>query len=49
MRTLAGKNKVVASITESESEDEEARIHLEGIVVETDRPEPVSAGHSEET
>ena len=49
---FTGKNKVVVSVKEAASEDLEPSLLLEGVVVEskeTDEPEAVGAGHTDET
>jgi len=50
---FAGKNKVVAGVKKLTDEDDRPALLLEGVTVEvpqeTDEPEAVGAGHSEET
>ncbi len=46
---FTGKNKVVVTVDQTDGEDEKSKLKLEGVFVETDKPEPVGAGHGEET
>ena len=47
---FAGKNKVVASVKQPETEDDLAMLRLDGVLVETEEePEPVGAGNADET
>ncbi|MCH8967395.1 MAG: ATP-dependent Clp protease ATP-binding subunit, partial [Planctomycetes bacterium] len=46
---FAGKNKIVVSAKEDSEGEEKTSLHIEAIVVESDEPEPVAAGHADET
>jgi ATP-dependent Clp protease ATP-binding subunit ClpC len=47
---FAGKNKVVATVKQPETEDDLAMLRLDGVLVETEEePEPVGAGNADET
>ena len=46
---FTGKNKIVVSVKQPESEGEEAKLNLEGVIVETHEPEPVGARITDET
>ena len=47
---FAGKNKVIVTVDKDESDGKEPSLSLEATVVESgDPPEPVTAGHGDET
>ncbi len=46
---FASKNKVIVSVKPAASDDEEATLALEGLVVAKEEPEPVAASHTDET
>ncbi len=46
---FAGKNKVIVTVTPIKSDDDEAKLQLDGVIVETDKPEPVGAAPGDQT
>ena len=50
-REFESKNKVIVTVNQPASDDEKVRLQLEGVTVETpgEQPEPLVAGHTEET
>ena len=46
---FAGNNKVIATVRETGPDDVEPSLHLQGVTVETEEPEPVGAGNADET